>query len=200
VLTALITWIGFAKQAHRFGAGLCLICAAGLGGCWQSAAGLLDESKAVQPFPEGTYLEHDWPDRNSSKEPGQPIIIAKSGAGYRAQWGADGEAFDVILVRFDGHRHGLYAYQATEVGCANEPCTAGDQPHDIYYGLLGLRNDGRIMRIEPEQADPQGAIAKAAGAKCDQTNMCEFTSSDMLMKALARLADITPSLIYQTKR
>jgi len=176
-------------------AGCGLLIAIGLGGCWQSSSGLIDESKATQPFAEGTYVEHDWPDKNSSKQPGQPIMIKKSGSGYRAQWGSDGQAFDVIVVPFDSERHDFYAYQATQVACTGEACGEGDR--HVYYGLLGMRGDGRIVRIEPEQADPEGKVAKAAGASCDDSNMCEFTTRDALMAALAQIADTTPSLTYQ---
>ncbi|HXZ68717.1 MAG TPA: hypothetical protein VEH07_09025 [Alphaproteobacteria bacterium] len=172
---------------------LCLL----VSGCWKSTPGFFDLSRAVQPLTAGTYTETDLsqPKPAAGKKPEtRPVFLVRDGEGYRAQWGVNGEMMKVFLVPLDAEAPSTLIYEAQDVSCA-EPDCAGQSP-PVYVGLLRLLKDGSIERIEPEQADPDLVIAKAAGASCDDQAICSFNEVQSLKRALKKLAAEPANFLY----
>lgn len=172
---------------------LCLLIA----GCWRSAPGFFDLVHAVQPFAPGRYIETELSGPNTAprQEPETHLVILKrDGEGYRAQWGVNGEMMKIVLVPLDEDAPPTFIYEAQDVSCAAPDC-AGQSP-PVYVGLLRVLKNGSIERIEPEKADPDLLIAKAAGAICDDQAICSFSDTQSLKSALQKLASEPANYLY----
>ena len=183
---------GLNRSPRALALGLCLL----LAGCWKSVPGFFELSHAVQPLAAGTYNETD---PSFKPAPGQkpethPVFLTRDGDGYRAQWGVNGEMMKVFLVPLAAGTPSTLIYEAQDVSCAAPDC-AGQAP-PVYVGLLRLLNDGSIERIEPEQADPDLVVAKAAGAACDDQAICSFNEIGALKRALEKLAAEPANYLY----
>jgi hypothetical protein len=166
-------------------------------GCWRSEPGFFDISNAVQPLAAGTYAETDLSD--PSPAPGQksethPVILTRYGNGYRAQWGADGEMEKVFLVPLRAGAPQTLIYEAQDASCVGADCDREKPP--VYVGILRIRKDGAIERVEPDRADPDLLIAKANGGTCDDEAECSFKDIASLRSALEKLADQPASYLY----
>jgi len=172
---------------------LCLLMA----GCWKSTSGFFELSHAVQPLAPGAYNERDLSGPKPAlgqKPETHPVFLMRDGDGYRAQWGVNGEMMKVFLVPLDAGAPSTLIYEAQDASCAAPDCA--DQSPPVYVGLLRILKDGSIERIEPELADPDLVIAKAAGAACDDQAICSFNAIGSLKRALEKLSAEPANYLY----
>jgi hypothetical protein len=186
-----------AQRAKFAARAFALICCVLATGCWRSEPGFFDLSSAVQPIAAGTYTETNL--SGPKPAPGEkaethPVILTSDGNGYRAQWGLDGEMEKVFLVPLRARGPQTLIYEAQDASCAAPNCGGGAPP--VYVGILRIREDGAIERIEPDKADPDLLVAKANGGTCDDEAECIFKDIASLKSALEKLADQPASYLY----
>ena len=129
----------------------CVVAALGLGGCWQSSTGLFDESQAVQPFAEGTYLDRigrtknrssNRASRSSSPNPARDIARSERWRGVECPGGA----FKANLPTAYSHYQTTEAVSASGFARSFTGCSVAQTGPDNGFRAGALRSPGQARQ------------------------------------------------------